>query len=299
VTGYLVAAMPGPEDKLELSTARELIQRALDLARSLGDRGIVADALIDLCWAEYLRGDSNRARLLGEEAVEVARSVDDPVLLGWALLNVAFAAPTPAREQALRLEALACLRRAGDTYYVCQQLRSLAFHEASEGRLEAACALYEEAIAGAEEIGARWVLTTFWSSLGYVQLLRGDLEAAGQLCRKSLIACRGQGRRSGEAALAMFVVACCATVAGDYGRAAQLTGAHDLIDAAIVGTGDRVHYWKPNYRQKRDDNQERLRQLLGEDEFDRAYGIGRALNFNEAVDLALGRVRSARPVSTP
>lgn len=42
----------------------------------------------------------------------------------------------------------------------------------------------------------------------------------------------------------------------------------------------------------REDNRARLRQVLGEDQFERAYAVGRALSFDEAVDLALGRVRS-------
>jgi hypothetical protein len=41
----------------------------------------------------------------------------------------------------------------------------------------------------------------------------------------------------------------------------------------------------------RDDNRTRLRQLLGESEFERACGVGRGLSFDEAADLALGRVR--------
>jgi predicted ATPase/DNA-binding SARP family transcriptional activator len=294
VTSYLVVAMPGPEDRIELDVAWDLGERALEMARDLDDQPVVADALVDLLWVAYLQGDSNRATLLGEEAVEAARNVGDVWRIGWALLNAAFAAPTPEDERALRFEALACLRQAGDTYYVCQQLRSLAFQEAADGRLDAARALYEEAIAAAEAIGASWVLTTYWSSLGFVRLRQGELEEAALLCRKSLIACRRQGRRSGEAALAIFVLACRATSAGDYCRAAQLTGAHDVIEADVIEPGgNRVHYWKPDYQQERHENWARLRQKLGEDEFERAYGIGRGLNFNEAVDLAIGRDRPA------
>jgi len=33
--------------------------------------------------------------------------------------------------------------------------------------------------------------------------------------------------------------------------------------------------------------------MLGDGEFERAYGVGRRLSFDETIDLALGRVRSA------
>jgi hypothetical protein len=42
----------------------------------------------------------------------------------------------------------------------------------------------------------------------------------------------------------------------------------------------------------RDDNRARLREVFDADEFERAYVVDRALSFEEASDLALGRVRS-------
>lgn len=124
-----------------------------------------------------------------------------------------------------------------------------------------------------------------------VLLLQGELEEAAQWSRKSLIACRRLGNRRG-AVFATFVLACCATGAGEYRRAAELTGAHDVIDADIIqGAPNRAHFWTLLEQQARGDNRARLCELLGESEFERARDSGRELSFDEAADLALGRVR--------
>ena len=84
------------------------------------------------------------------------------------------------------------------------------------------------------------------------------------------------------------MLACCATGAGDYCRAAQLTGAHDVIDAT-VSDASPDYYWTPLAQRMRDDNRARLRLALGEGEFDRAHYAGRTLSLDQAADLALGR----------
>jgi hypothetical protein len=90
------------------------------------------------------------------------------------------------------------------------------------------------------------------------------------------------------------VLGCCATRDGDYDLAAGLAGAHDAIDAAIIDhapTG--AHWWSPVEQRVRDDNRGRLREALGDAEYERAHAAGAQLRVEEAVDLALGRVRSA------
>jgi hypothetical protein len=140
----------------------------------------------------------------------------------------------------------------------------------------------EESIVTAEEIGARLLLSHGWSDLGVVLLLRGELEEAAQVSRKSLIACCRLGNRR-AAAFDIFVLACCATGAGEYRRAAQLTGAHDVIDADVIeGAANRAHFWTLLEQQARDDNRARLSQLLGEGEFERVLDSGRQLSFDEA-----------------
>jgi predicted ATPase len=294
VTGELLLALLGLEVRLELRTVEELDERALEIARDLDDRALVAEALSGLSAVAALLEDIGRATRLGEEALEVARGVGDPRLIGNALRSLAVSAPTPEERRILRLEALACFRQAGDVASVSLVLVNLAIYESADRQLEAARAHFEEAMVTAEETGSSRYLTTLWQGLGFVLLLQGELEEAALLCRKSLIACRRLARRGADAAFALLLLSCCATGAEDYRRAAQLTGAHDVIEADILDLAPKRGYdWTPWEQEVRDDNRARLRQVLGDDGFERAYVLGRGLSFEEAVDLALGRVRSA------
>jgi predicted ATPase/DNA-binding SARP family transcriptional activator len=293
VTGRLVGRLLGFDDHLEMRAAENLLERSLAMAREIDDRELVSRALSALGEVVQFLGESTRATILAEEALDVARSVADPVLMSGALNIVAFVARTRDTERALRLEALAFSRRAGDIYGVCNQLRAIGQGEAFfDGQLEAARPRFEEALAIAEEIGASWYLNQLWIDLGVVLLGEGKFEEAARLCRKALVSSRRQGNRA-NVVTEIFALACCATGTGDYRRAAQLTGAFDVLDADVAEViPSRAQVWTPLEQRLRDDNLARLREVLGEREFGRAYDLGRGLSFDEAVDLALGRVRS-------
>lgn len=131
-----------------------------------------------------------------------------------------------------------------------------------------------------------------WDRLGFVLLLQGEPAAAAQCCHKSLVLSRTAGRRK-DATTAIFKLFCCATGIGDYLLGAQLTGAHDVLHAAYMNEdvapegAYRWNKWSHLEQKVREENQERLRQALGEAEFERAYTVGRGLSFNDAADLAL------------
>jgi len=289
VTSYLVTAQ-ALQSRLELPTARELAEQALETARDLDHRELAALALTILCIEAALRDEPGQAVPLGEEALGIARSTGDSRLIGETVFALTFVPAPPDRRRELELQALASFRQAGDTVYIAGQLANLGTLEWRDGHDQAARRHYEEAMAAGEEIGSVWQLAQTWASLGVVLLYQGEPEKAAALARKALIAGRRLGLATAVAA-AIFVLACCATGAGDYRRAAQLTGAHDVIDATVTGASPNYD-WTPLEQHMRDDNRARLRLALGEDEFDRAYRAGRAFGVDQAADLALGRTPS-------
>jgi hypothetical protein len=174
----------------------------------------------------------------------------------------------------------------------------LAQLELDAGRLGAARGLYEEAVAAAEEVGSPWWLVNSWGHLGLVLLLQGEPEEAARWCRKSLVTSRRVGTRK-SATIAIFKLTCCATGTGNYGLAAQLTGAHDVMHAAYMSDdvppegAYRWNKWGPLEQKLRGENRARLRQVLGEADFESAHALGSWLSFDQAADLALGRAPSA------
>jgi uncharacterized protein YdhG (YjbR/CyaY superfamily)/tetratricopeptide (TPR) repeat protein len=292
VAGRLMFSLLGEEDPFERRTARELGERALEMARDLDDQRLLSETLRFVASTET-EATSSRATLLGQEALEGARRLEDPVLVGDALLILARAAPTAEEKRELRLETLACYRRARDVLSVSLALQGLASQAVADGQVAAARAYREEAIAAAEEIGSSWYLPALWSDQGIVFLLLGEFEEAASFSRKALIAFRRLGGRSATA-FSIFVLACCATGTGDYCRAARLTGVHDVIDAEVIDLVHKgIYQWTPPEQRARDDNRARLRQILGDDEYEREHTLGRGLSFVQAVDLALGRASSS------
>ena len=161
----------GVEDRAEMSSAIELCEQALEMARELDDPALLAEALGTLSvWVDS-EEDSSRKISLAEEALEVGRSTGDPWLIGRAFQGLGGTAPTPDDEQALALEGLAYFRQAGDIYYAIPQLWCLARLETNKGELAAARILYEDAIAAAEDIGSPIDLNYSWNSLCFVLLL--------------------------------------------------------------------------------------------------------------------------------
>ena len=106
----------------------------------------MAEALGVACLTASFLEEPSRAKALGEEAVEVARGVGDPRLIGWTLWCLAEAMPTRERAEPLNIEALACLRQAGDIFIASLVLLNLAWRE-SDVDFEAAHAHLEEAMA--------------------------------------------------------------------------------------------------------------------------------------------------------
>ncbi|MEJ7902229.1 MAG: hypothetical protein WKF63_10300, partial [Thermomicrobiales bacterium] len=113
----------------ESSSAIESVEEALDLFRQLGDRKMVTFSLNVLTFTyALLVNDSERAHLVGDECLPMAREFGDGRDQGLALLNRSFMlwqegdlASTGAHVE----ESLAVARRAGDQWVIAMALGML------------------------------------------------------------------------------------------------------------------------------------------------------------------------------
>jgi predicted ATPase/class 3 adenylate cyclase len=285
--GYLVMSLLGMHRQVEMRSGLELGERALKIARRLRDPRLIAEALTLRYAAAGFLGEPEAAGL-GQEALECARGTGDPGLVGITLYLFAYLMPASGTRREVLLEALDNHRQAGDLFLICSELAELSSGALADGQLAAARAYCEEAIAAAEQTESTWLLPQYWSLLGDVMFLEGQSEDAALLYRKALIACRHHDPRLVGALI--FHLALCATSTGDYRRAAQITGAYDVLDAALVAAAPaRAYGQHPSEQKLRDNNRARLRRALGEERFERAYTIGRGLSLEQSCDLALGK----------
>lgn len=142
------------EDPREL----ELFERALELARSLGDRALEAQALF---WVglvhQVVRGDSAGARRYFQDSYDFAQELGDTLTMSYAARHLGFAELDGDRpeEAWARFEESVALRRAdGFLPGVAAGLLTLGEVAAEAGRHEQARELLLEARTLAEQVGA-------------------------------------------------------------------------------------------------------------------------------------------------
>ena len=106
-----------------------------------------------VAWVAESLGDHAQAARSADEAIERARKLGDPRLIGLGLGSLSVVASTPSQKRVLWQEAVAHLRRAGDLALCTVCLASLAVLELEEEQFRAGADLLEEAIALSDRIG--------------------------------------------------------------------------------------------------------------------------------------------------
>jgi hypothetical protein len=119
-------------------------------------------------------------------------------------------------------------------------------------------------------------------NLGWVLHQENDLDGARDQFETALRVSRRTGERSGLAETSLGL-ACIAADLGDWDRAATL---HGTAQAFIERAGQPWQEPEASYRR---DSLHKVRTSLGEEQFERAYTRGKALSFDQAIDLALGK----------
>ena len=276
--GEALAAAAELTQQSDLATSLQLAEQADQIARALGDNRLLVLTCAALCCAYGNAAEWERAWSLGQESVKRARELGDDVLLGESLGVYASTIP-PDESPPLYAEALACAERTGDISSTLSAHNNAGFVALMTGDLAAARVHLEAAIRAAETLGVPHPIAL--ANLAEVRRAEGDLDGA----RCGLETAVRISRRTGDKwALggAIFGLACLAADAGDWHRAAMLYGSvHTLIDQ--IGAA-----WNPFDARRRQENLDQAGAALGEKQLQQAYARGRALSFDQAIDLALG-----------
>lgn len=275
-----------PRTKLsELAAAQRYAERALEMARELGDRELEARALGAVAGAMHFEHDPRTARLV-ESAMAIAGELGDTQLLG-ALSNVlASTAETEEEGRRIRRQTLEYSRQSGDILLTAAELGNMAGSYLRTGQVGQAREHEEEALALAEQLGGEYLLFLLRSNAAILRLIHGDFEEAAPLIRACVLTARRIGVQIDTSEL-IFCAACCTARLGDHDRAARLFGAGDAHISAAVET--RNITWTDAEQRLRETEQGRLREMMGEPSYDAAYRAGRRLSPGQAVELALGR----------
>ncbi|HEV8402584.1 MAG TPA: adenylate/guanylate cyclase domain-containing protein [Candidatus Limnocylindrales bacterium] len=287
--GYLAAEQYDDE-------AIGLLEAGLACAKAIGAPATAAAAAAQLCGvrAELERGASAGEILaIGEEAVALAREAGDDFILAIALNNLGVATHSlvgdAEQTRSYYEESLELRRRIGDMSRIALSLVNLGWLALLDGDTTRAEALYAEAADIAVTLGDKRNISHARGGLGSVAYFEGRWDDAEEHTWESLRLYREIGMKLGMVE-GLLVLAGIAAARGDAERAARLAAAGERHHALIApATSMDVYPHRPNI--------ERARAACDAETWRRASEAGRAMDLDEAVELALSTAPSGLTLS--
>jgi hypothetical protein len=258
---------------------------ALDIARGIGDDRSTATAFWGLSCVHHYAGDAEKQAACASEAVNIARSSGDAVLLGECLLCYGQYLNTNRPRSLTRAvydELLEVTSHSGDRIYAALAHNNFGDWALIEGDLETAQGHLEQAEAIYAEIGKPEPILA--SNLGWVRFGYGDLTAAQATFAKAVqMAELHRVRRYGS--LAILGLGCVAAARRDWERAAKLFG---FADAEQAGCGS---VWLPPEKTYRERWARETERALGSRRFASLHGSVQGTDRGSLVDYTLGGAR--------
>jgi predicted ATPase/DNA-binding SARP family transcriptional activator len=260
------------------ATASKCFSEVWQTARETRDDHHLAKALCGQSGLGYSIGDAESGAAAASEAVEVARRVGDPVLLGECLVALGLNAVddlTLCRsvlEEAIKVTSLS-----GDRVWAAYAHTNLANGLIAHQHWAEAREHLESGLAIFDEIGCATPVPLV--NLGWVCLNQSDPVRAVEYFTLGLRLSRRSAASYG--AYCSLGLACTAVALKDWERAAALFG---FADAELANCG---HSWAEPERTYREQSLTELKVALGV-RGDALYDSGRAADHDQMLDLALG-----------
>jgi non-specific serine/threonine protein kinase len=272
----------------EVSEGRTWLLRAL---KKPADAVTQGSATVFI-WASsfaYHQSDLDEAIALGEHAIAACRELEDPVLLGSALMTLGTEITRPEddldRAIALAEEAVRTLLTAGErgrtALSVAMSILGSAFR--MRGDLDRAAVVLQEALQTSRDVGNIWIVGAVLLDLAQIALGRRDNGRATALLVECLAAAQqiSDSRRIAECLEGFGELA---AASGRAERAARLLGAAQAVRDAHGST------LQPVNRPIHASSLAAARQALGDAAFSDAWDAGRAMQLEHALEEALAPV---------
>lgn len=178
-----------------LAESKQHVAAGLAVAREMGDRFGIANALIELAWANLRTGDSPAAAACFQESLDHFTAIEHPFGRARALEGLAVIADSKEEfEQSLRLrtESLELYRGLGSRQGMSVVLNNLGELSRLQGKLDEARDYYARALQLAREIEDKKSMAISLANIGHVTAL-SDLTKAEAAYREGLLHARSIG----------------------------------------------------------------------------------------------------------
>jgi predicted ATPase/transcriptional regulator with XRE-family HTH domain/Tfp pilus assembly protein PilF len=275
--GWLVH---NPQDS---AVARDLLEQALVIARTSGDKKEIAFALQRLGYAFMRHQDTQTAQAFLEECLMLYRELQDQYEMAATMVILGMVAADQghqAEAEEQYLQSLAQFQALGEKYRVGLLLTSLGELARLQGNYARAGTLYEQSIEILREFRKPFGLSFPLFNLAWVSLHSGDSRKAQVSFEESLRLSKEYGDRMGMAeCVAGF--AAIRQALGKPEEGARLFGAAEAVLEGIDRCTDPID------QKEVDHYVAAVRAQLSEAAFAAAWAAGRALTLEQAIALAL------------
>ncbi len=256
---------------------------SLPVFRRLGDDAGLVYTLGFLSNSALALGQLDRARLLTEEAVEVARGSGDPMIESYAHYNAGVVRAWHGElDEAERLieESVRGARQLGNLRSVANWGRSLGGIAVARRDYASARSPFEESLALHRTLDDSWGISHSLTSLALLLVEAREDAAARSLVAESV----ALELKSGDWPGIVFNLEVCARLAaarGDRHRAVRLYACASVLRGPVGNHPSGVGWPDPEAHAAD------LRFTLGEEAFAEAWAEGLAMSFDESLDYAL------------
>ncbi|MFN8660479.1 MAG: tetratricopeptide repeat protein [Thermomicrobiales bacterium] len=267
-----------------LEEAQALLEENLAVAEQAGAEASIATALNDLGQIAHFQGNHDRAIELLTRGLERFRALGDHTHMARALNNLGtITGERGDLEEAcvLLAESLALHRAVGDRQGIASTLNNLAQFTGQRGDTAAASAMFHESYALARESGNRLYAAISLENLASLLLNSGELAAAAIRYQEAFRLYRAVDDAQGIAS-SLSGVAAAALEGGHAAVAAQVLGALSASGAAEFAEGAAL-----------DAAEQRLRDLLGDDQYAGARSLGEARPAEQVVAQTIEELQHA------
>lgn len=213
-----------------LTEGSDWLDRALAAAVDIAPE-VRVRALLGRAFLAYAQGDLQLSNIYAEESLDIYRSIDKPVGIGFSLLCLGLVAESRDQdEESIRLlnEALGLFREQRHHFFVAHLLMTIGRLAYKQGDRRDAAECYEEALALQRDLGNRMSMALTLDALGELAHVQGDQALALSRYRESLSLWQELDHKWGTAE-ALAGIAAIAAHQGSWELAARLCGAVDAL----------------------------------------------------------------------
>ncbi|BCM89736.1 putative HTH-type transcriptional regulator [Abditibacteriota bacterium] len=272
----------------DLEASRVLVTEGLEAARRSGDLSSFVRAVAAFVRFAMVTDESagliEQSRLLAQEAIQRSRQAGDKAALLDSLTSLGYATCVLMRMQestAANEEAIALARELGDNANLGRALTIQIGVYYHENNPVSARPLLEECIEVSRQLDSAWdLIAVQWLRSGIARK-QGLLDESSEAIAEVLDLCRANPNYKWSVSHVFMMAAYLFVERGELPKATRLMAASEAVSASV---GYRP---TPNLIPEYEDYKARVREALGEAEFQTVWEEGISLTHDAAIELAL------------